>query len=90
MRPSALVLLGLFSWLAIFIIAVWVPLASGKIRVGRSGSPPVLRDANPGAFWTAFTVSTLGLVFGLAIALFVLHRTAPDVFAEMMHRLRIR
>lgn len=74
-------MLGLVSWLAIFIIAVCVPLASGKVRVGRSRS-----DENPGAFWTAFTVST----FGLAIALFLLQNTAPDVFAEVMHRLRIR
>jgi hypothetical protein len=79
-------LLGLVSWLAIFIIAVWVPLASGKVRVGSSHSPPVLRDENSGAFWTAFTVST----FGLAIPLFLLHNTAPDVFAEVMYRLRIR
>jgi hypothetical protein len=83
-------LLGLFGWAAIFLYSACGPLASGQIRVGRSGGAPVLRRENPGQFWAAFSVSLCGLLFALAIALFVLRNAAPAVFAEAAHRLHLR
>lgn len=69
MTPSKIIYLLFGVWLIVAVVVIGYPLRSGQIRVGLD---PVNRYTAPGAFWTAYIISTvLYLVVSVAIGFFV-------------------
>ena len=64
MVPRTVIYLVIGMWLLVAVVVVGYPLVSGQIRVGLD---PVSRDANPKAFWTAYSISTV-LFFAVSVA----------------------
>jgi hypothetical protein len=69
MTPAKVIYFVAGLWLIIAVIVIGYPLRSGRIRVGLD---PVSRDTAPGAFWSAYIISTvLFLAVSVAVGYFV-------------------
>jgi hypothetical protein len=55
---SSLLLALKVLWLGIALLVCGYPLLTGRMRMGKTGSSPLLRQSNPRGFWTAYAIST--------------------------------